>query len=867
MSETPRGKLKIFFGMCAGVGKTYAMLEAAHEAYKQHLDVVIGLVETHGRKETQRLADGLESLPLTSIEYRSTTLREFNLDAALERKPQILLVDELAHTNVPGSRHARRYQDIEELLHNGINVYTTLNVQHLESRADVVAQISGINIHETVPDEFFENADEIELVDIPPETLLSRLHEGKVYSTERSVQALQSFFRKGTLTALREMSLRITANRVDKQLRSYMRHEHIVGPWKSGARLLVAVSAAPTSAELIRWTCSMAEHMNATWLAVHIENDIVSASPNDEAIRKHILLARNLGGEVQIVASTEIVQTLIEIASRENVTQIVVGKPLKKNWNPWKRSLVDQLIHNSGNIDVYAVRLQSSSQPNNSLTHNKLNIQLRSYVTSSCIILAVVILGLILTPILGYQSIGLLLLGTMCVLGLFYQRGPLLLSATLSALLWNMLFIPPLFTFYISRTEDVIMIVLYMVIAMVTGTLTSKLRLREQTMRVRESRTAVLFSLSKALSEPTGADILVSTAIRELKTVLHAEIAVLLITQPTQQLLPHPSSTFLPTEKDISIASWSLKNNKMSGRFTSTLESSETTNLPIIGSTTTHGVIAIRYNQQHLAPEQQALVENCVQLIAVALDRDIITKQARSLELSEQSEQLRSTILSSVSHELRTPLSVLGTAADTLKNESTFANPQLRSTILYEIDVAIRRLTRVVDHLLNINRLETGTIRALEQWCDITDLLQTAILIASPSAIPFTLTINNNLPFVKADEALLEQAITTILENAIKHTASGTRIDVIAENTPKEISIRIRDYGQGVPPNELSHLFEKFYRGSETQASGSGLGLAIAKGFIETQGGSISASLPPGGGLQITIALPLERSFSPFEEV
>lgn len=860
-----RGTLKIFFGMCAGVGKTFTMLEAAHNAQKLGIDVIVGVAETHGRAETQQLLVGLPTLPLQQLEYRSTTIAEFDLDAALARKPQLILVDELAHTNAPGSRHAKRYQDVLELLENGISVYTTLNVQHLESRADAVMQITSIPVQETVPDSVFDEASEIELIDLPADSLLQRMQEGKVYTPDSAQRAISNFFRRGNLTALREMALRVTAEHVDTQLRSYMTSERITGPWRSSERILVAIGTAPSSSQLIRWARRLAAMSNTEWMVIHVDTGDQRTQSEDDRIRTHLDLARELGAEVQTTSAVSIVQGILDIAHRENVTQIIVGKPHRRPWSLWRRTLVDVLIDRSGNIDIHTVRLDD--QPSRrSLQADVVQERLSGYLSAVGVVLAIVALGLVTVQFIGYQSIGLILLSAIVVMGMFHNRGPLLLAAFISAFLWNFLFIPPRFTFFITRAEDVMMIVLYLTVALVTGTLTTRLRFREQIMRTREARTALLFSVAKSLSERSTVDVIARTSIRELSSMLRCGVAIFLRGSNGVLNDQHDSSTFVPTGKDKSVAMWSYINNRMAGKYTDTLSSSATMCLPITGANTSHGVVSFSFTDASMSAELQSLIESAVRLIALALDRELLVEQAANTEVARRSELLRTTILSSVSHELRTPLAVLNAAVSTLTDDSIkLAEPQ-RTLVMSDVESSTNRLSRVVDHLLNMTRIESGSAHLLAQWCDLSDLIDTAIHIATHDNSSIRKILPTDLPFIQADEGLLEQALINILENAVRYSPGPGTVSVEVTNTDAALQIVIRDSGPGVSAEDLPHLFEKFYRASNAHSGGTGLGLAIAKGFIEAQGGTIEARTPDHGGLEMRILLPLPRSMSPFNE-
>jgi two-component system sensor histidine kinase KdpD len=517
-----RGKLKIFFGMCAGVGKTYTMLRIALADKAKGIDVVVGYVEPHKRKETAALIEGLELIPRKFIGYKGTSLEEMDIDTILERKPQIVLVDELAHSNAPGSRHLKRFQDVLEILDNGINVYTTVNVQHLESRSDTVSQITGIMIRETIPDDIFETADEVELVDITPDELLERLAEGKVYNPERSKEASRNFFRKGNITALREMSLRIVADRVDKQLRNYMQQKRIQGPWKSGMHLLAVIGPGPQSAKLIRWAKNLSYTMGASLTALHIETVNPLNSDQKEQLSKNMNLARQLGAEIITTSGDDMVKAILTVARKENITHIIIGKPRHRNIYSLFTlgSFVQRLIRYSGNIDVYVL---GSDLPgdNNQLKYPiffpVLTSGIWQYILSSLIVILSSALCFHFTEYLGYQSVSFILLFVVSILATFMGIGPILLASSLSAFVWNFFFIPPRFTIHIEKTEDALMFGMFFIIAMVNGVLTSKVRRQEKLTRDREEQTNALYQLTKGVANAGNIEELIEVAVKDIK--------------------------------------------------------------------------------------------------------------------------------------------------------------------------------------------------------------------------------------------------------------------------------------------------------------------------------------------------------------
>ncbi len=530
-----RGKLKIFFGMAAGVGKTYAMLEAAQQRKAEGVDVVIGYVETHHRAETDALVAGLPIVPRQKLEYRGSVMEEMDLDAILARQPQLVLVDELAHTNVPGARHPKRYQDVLELLDAGIDVYTTVNVQHFESRADAVRQITGVTIHETVRDSILDIADSIELIDLAPDELMKRLAEGKVYTPDRAELATKNFFRQGNLTALREMALRLTAERVDHQLQDYMTVKQISGPWKSGERLMVAVSASPLSERLVRWTRRMAYSLEAPWFAVYVENSRPTKPAAQAQLVDTLKLVRELGGDVVVTAGEDITEGLMRVARQRNISQIVVGKPKRTAVQEFLSggSMVNRLVRTSGDIDIFVVTGDETETTRRPLiAPPEIHSGPNQYLLVILVIGVAVAINYALLNLLHYQAVALDLLLIVMILGLFVGRGPVLLAAGLSAILWDFLFIPPQYTFIISKFEDVLLFSMYFVIALIMGNLAARIRYQEKAGRQREERTAALYTLAREIARAVTLDDVLQTTVKQMRQLFNADVAVLLSTSP-----------------------------------------------------------------------------------------------------------------------------------------------------------------------------------------------------------------------------------------------------------------------------------------------------------------------------------------------
>ncbi|MBL8162068.1 MAG: sensor histidine kinase KdpD, partial [Anaerolineae bacterium] len=760
-----RGKLKIFFGMAAGVGKTYAMLEAARRLKAEGVDVVVGYVETHKRAETEMLLAGLEMVARQQVSYRGTLMEEMDTDAILRRQPHTVLVDELAHTNVPGVRHVKRYQDVQELLEAGINVYTTVNVQHFESRADAVRQITGITVHETVPDSILDLADEIELIDLSPEELRKRLAEGKVYTPERIETAASNFFRMGNLTALREMALRLTAERVDHQLQDYMRVKQIAGPWKSGERLLVAVGPSPFSERLIRWTRRMAYNLEAPWLAAYIETPDEVTIEQKERLAENLALVRSLGGEVVVTSGSNVSDGLLRLARQRNVTQIVVGKPLRHPVQDFLRggSLVDHLIRASGDIDIYVVTGDKpEAEQAGRFTVPTGNSIWTQYVLAAGLVAAATALNLIALPLIGYQAVGLIELLAVLLIAIYIGRGPALLAAAVSAISWNFLFIEPRFTFEITRAEDVILFVLYFAIAIFTGNLTARLRTQERQARSNADRTMALYTLAHEIAAAVNMDDVLRTAVAQIGRVFDAEVAVLLPQAGQSPLTPHACSTLTLDEKEFSVGLWASDNGKPAGRFTDTLPLSTVQFIPLNTATRTVGVIGIRSRQaERLSFDQEALLETFINQIALVIERELLDEAAEQAAMLRESERLYTALLNSISHELRTPIATISGAASGLLNPVTASTSANRAALTLDIQTAAERLNRLVENLLDMSRLESGRLKLKREWCDVRDLLGAAVqrMGAGLGERPIHIDCPADLPLVEMDFVLIEQVI------------------------------------------------------------------------------------------------------------
>ena len=863
-----RGKLKIFFGMCAGVGKTYDMLRDAHAEISKGIDVIIGYIETHKRIETEALLTDLPVIPRKTIEYKGTILEEMDLDAIISRKPQLVLVDELAHTNVPGSRHTKRYQDVLELLDNGIDVFTTLNVQHLESRAETVAQITGSIIHETVPDSIFEAANEVEVIDISPNELLKRLSDGKVYTPERSQRAVQNFFRAGNLSALREMSLRLTAERVDQQLREYKQTKRISETWKSGTRLVVGINASLQSLSVIRWARRVSYTMDASWVAVYVETSKKATLADTEQLSKNFKLARELGAEIVTTSDEDIAGALLRVAREQNATQILIGKPKPKAFFHTSR-LVKNLLRKSRDIDVYVVGHEEEKENQQQLFFQHIpNIQsgLPQYLLATMIILGVSIACIPLARLIEYKTISYIILFAVSLLPLRMGRGPVLLGATCGALAWDFLFITPIYTFSIGRIEDVLMLLVFFIVATVSGTLSARVRERERAVRQREMRSSALFALTKDLSSAHSQDEVIQATSANIKKFFNADVVVFLgDADGDMSHQAHTASSWKPDEKEFSVAAWTYWNEKKAGKFTDTLPFAQATYYSMSGPRYPVGVIGVRVRQnEKLGIDQEILLENFIAQIASAVERELLNEVTKKSIVVAESEKLYKTLFNSISHELRTPIAAILGSSEGLLFADRNQEKKMHDDLLGEIHTAAERLNRLVENLLDMTRLESGQLAPKMDWCDVRDIINTSLkkLEKELSRHIVQVHIDENNPLVLLDFVLLEQVFTNILHNASLYTPAGSTIDIQAHVQEDELFILISDNGRGFPPEVLKTLFEKFYRVPGTQTGGTGLGLSIAKGFVEAHKGTIQASNNPHGGACFTIRIPIEAQQS-----
>jgi len=785
-----------------------------------------------------------------------------DLDAIIARKPYLVLVDELAHTNAPGSRHAKRYQDVLEILDNGINVYTTVNVQHLESRSDTVAQITGIIIRETVPDEIFENADEIEVIDLTPEELLQRLSDGKVYTPERSKEAVESFFRKGNITALREMALRIVADRVDKQLHEYMQLKRIKGPWKSGLHLLVAVSHTQQSAKLLRWAKNLSYTMGADLQAIYVETSYKPTIKESEQLNKNIALARQLGIKFRLITHSDMVKAIVDFAQKENITHIIIGKPRVRNLLTLLRlgNFVNRLIRYSGNIDVYILGsdYQSKDRFKEKVSLPSFTSNIQQYLIASLIVVLTAIICFTVKEFIGYQVVSFVLLFVVSTLAFFFGTGPILVSATLSAIIWDFFFIPPAYTLHVDKPVDMLMLIMFFIIALLSGVLTSRIKRQEQKIRVREERTNALYQLTRELSTATGIKEVISIAKNDIKKYFNLNSRIILKNDSDRLDYTNiKGSNFNFTRIDMSVAEWTFQHSAKAGKHTDTLPSGKYTFYPLKGNQMNLGVIAIQLETVFTQGEEQ-FWEAFISQISGKFEREYLRNMAKQAYLLNESDKLYKTLFNSISHELRIPVATIMGASDSLL--TTEHSGEIRRELASEIFKASKRLNRLIENLLNMSRLESGRISPRLDWCDIHDLINKVSESLQDELKPFNLhiVIPDDMPFVKIDFGLMEQVLYNLLYNATQYAPTSVNLRVKAFYDNGIMTIQVMDRGPGFPSNEISLIFNKFYRVEGSKAGGTGLGLSIAKGFTEAHKGTITVENRQNGGAKFTIKIPTE---------
>ncbi len=859
-----RGKLRVFFGFAPGVGKTYRMLQVAGELSEvQGVDVVVGFVETHRRLETGALVLGLELLPRRTVEYRGHHLEEFDLDAALARRPQVLLVDELAHTNAPGSRHPKRWQDVEELLAAGIDVFTTVNVQHLESLNDVIAQITHVQVRETVPDAVLDGAHTIELVDIAPEELLQRLEEGKVYLPDQAQRAAHHFFQRGNLLALRELALRRTAQHVDEDVQEYRETHGVSASWQVGERIVVCVGPAPSSGRLIRAAARMAGGLRCPWVAAYVESPSLAPLGADdrERLEVHLRVAESLGASVTRLSGAPLAEVILDWARRHNVTRLVVGKPTHSRLHDRLRgSMLDELVRGSGDIDVHVIsgdgtpadvappppQPQPAARP-------------AGYFAAVGLVAVTLGLAMLLRSLFGLPDPEMLFLVTVMATAVWLGRGPSLLAAALGVGCYDFFFVPPFFTFSVSDSRYLLTFGVMFGVGYVISELAGRLRREEQDARAREERTATLYALTRELASTDAPAEIARVAARHAAHVLGAQVVVLQ-RAPDDSLSPagaFPLGTTLDA-KDLGVARWAQEHDARAGLGTDTVPGARCLCAPLRVGESRLGVVAIvPANGQALGAEHRAFLDAFCRQVASSFERSRLAVEARAALLSARTEELRSSLLSAVSHDLRTPLASITGAATTLRDEAALASGPGRELLESICDQA-ERMERLVANLLDMTRLQSGAVSLRREWVPLEEVVGSALtrLERRLGTRPVSVQLPDGLPLLSVDPVLLEQLFLNLLENADKYTPPGSPLEIHAALEGGHVRVVVADRGPGLPPGSEARIFEKFVRGQHVGVAGVGLGLPICRAIAEAHGGTITAENRPGGGAQFLVVLP-----------
>jgi two-component system sensor histidine kinase KdpD len=867
-----RGRLHIFFGASAGVGKTYSMLEAARAAHAGGANIVVGYVEPHGRVETERLLEGLEVLPFLEVRYKGLTRREFDLDAALRRAPETILVDELAHSNItegePRPRHAKRWQDVEELLDAGINVWTTLNVQHLESLNDIVAGITGIRQQETIPDRIFDEAHEVELIDLTPDDLLARLRSGKVYVADQVGTATERFFRTPNLLALRELALRRTADRVDADALEYQGKERVSRPWLARDRFLIAIAPDGQAEQLVRFGKRFADALDAEWMVVSVETPALLRLSEQERNRRIdvLRLAESLGAETVTLDGPSAADALIEYARLRNITRIVVGEVKRKGWRTLlRRSTATELVRRGTGFDVSVIAMRDTqgSLPRALPDIGPRQVRWERYWAALAISACCTAVAALMYPYFALTNLAMVYLLGATVAALRLGRGPASFAAVANVVALDFCFVPPRFTFAVSNLEYLLTFAVMLVLALVIANLVANVRAQTRVAGARERRTSLLYAMSRELAATRSFDNLARVAVRHVAETFSGRAAVLLPdAQGHLQLVQGIEALVSLGEADLSVAQWVYDHGRPAGLGTDTLPAAPAQYLPLIGTQRTLGVIAVRPAQRRrlLLPEQRHLLETFAGQIALAIERGRQAEEAESARVAVETESLRNTLLASISFDLRTPVAAIVAASHALADARMQPDAETRARLARSIETTAQEISELISNVLDLMSFQFGEVHLQRGWQTVETLTETALgrLEGRLAEHPVELALPANLPQVNVDSGLIARVLVNLLENAIKHTPPGTRITISAGIEDGAVRVVVDDHGPGLPPGPPERLFAKFQRGDTESGGpkGAGLGLAICKAIIDAHGGYIAAMQRPGGGARFVFTLP-----------
>jgi two-component system sensor histidine kinase KdpD len=881
-ADAHRGKLRIYFGSSAGVGKTYAMLVAARQLKAEGRDVVIGLAETHGRSETAALLADLEILPSKPMSYRGKDLSEFDLDAALLRRPSLILVDELAHSNVQGARHPKRWQDAEELLAAGIDVFTTLNVQHLESLNDVVGGITNVRVWETVPDTAFDDADEVVLVDIPAEELLERLRAGKVYLPQQAERAANNFFRKGNLMALRELALRRTADRIEGDVQAYRADKSIGSVWKTANALLTCVGPDAGAERVVRAAARLAGQLNAEWHAIYVETPGLQrlAAARREKILGTLNLAKDLGATTAVIADADVARSVIAYARNYNLSKLVIGRdPARRLW-PWQRSSGQKLAFLAPDIDLVEIGradgvMQNGDAKSSSLpmmpteSSDRAKFKRLRYLWAALACIAVTLLSIPLAAHFDRSNIVAIFILTVVLIAVRFGRGAAALAAVLSVLSFDFFFVPPRFSFAVSDVQYILTFVIMLAVGLITGQLTAGLRFQARVAGHREERAGSLYEIARDLSGAVQIDQVVKISDESIERTFRAS-AALLLPNSAGQLAVTSSRADTALSVDIGIAQWAFDKGQPAGFGTDTLPGSEVLYIPLRAPTRARGVLAVKARNRRLLriPEQRQLLDTFAALIAIALERVHYVEVAQDALVRMESERLRNSLLAALSHDLRTPLTVLVGLAESLALTKPPLSPaQLESAEAIQDEA--RRMSTLVSNLLDMARIESGEVKFNLQWQPLEEVVGSALNAARAMLKQHVVEVHipRDLPLVRFDALLIERVLVNLLENASKYTPPGSTVALSAEVSADQLSVSVSDDGPGLAVGREEAVFQKFTRGERESATpGVGLGLAICRAIVESHQGKIIATHRPGGGARFTFTLPLGNPPAAAEE-
>ena len=872
--ESPAGRLKIFVGAAPGVGKTYEMLQQARARKSDGYDIIVGIVETHGRRETQALLEGIEVIPRRQLEYKGQWLEEMDLDAIIARRPQIVLVDELAHTNAPGSRHPKRYLDVEELLNLDINVYSTVNIQHIESLNDVVAQITHVRVRETVPDSVFDRADAIELVDITPDDLIQRLKEGKVYVPKQAERALEHYFSPGNLTALRELALRRTAERVDEQLLTHMQAHAIPGPWAAGERILVCISEDARAAGLVRYAKRLADRLHAPFTVLHVETrrGLQFSEEERDRIADTLRLAEALGGEAITVPNSErsVADEIVGFSQANNITQIIIGKSSRSRWfEILYGSVVHELVRRSGHISVNVIAGEEFARdpiPRKSIraAESSSPFNLWPYLAAVLTVTAALGISAAIQPLFGIENVDLVFLTAVVGVAARWGLWPSLLATVASSLCYNFFFLPPIYTFTITDPTNIAAFVFFTVVAIVVSQFAAHGRTQTVAAQQRVRTVELLYAFSRKLAGAgTMDDVLWATA---YQAALMLKVRVVLLLPEAGSIkvkAGYPPEDVLD-EADMAAATWAWQNNRAAGRGSQTLPGAKRLFLPMRTGRGAIGIMGIDSDKPGplLTPDERRLLDALTDQSALAIERIRLVEDMDRAKRTIETDRLRSALLTSISHDLKTPLAAVLGAASTLRSMSGALDEQAKSDLVATIIDESERLNRFIANLLDMTKLESGAIVPNSALHDLGEVVGSALERASKifSAHRVEVELAKDLPMVEIDPILFEQVVFNLLDNAAKYAPVGTTIRIQSWQEQDHVAVEVMDEGTGIPAGDMEHIFDKFYRARKVDhvLAGTGLGLAISRGFVEAMHGTIfGANRGDRTGAVFTIRLPV----------